>query len=93
MRPARTLLAMLMLFISAGCVRLPWDSAEGFFTRCMASSGIEVVDVEVEIQADGMSLGYSPTDMNAPGLDGATRRCTDELVRLYSSNSTTTRPE
>lgn len=59
----------------------------------MANSGIEVTNVEVEFLGDGMSLGFTPSEMNAENFDVVSQRCTDELVQLWSQNSTTTRPE
>lgn len=91
--PRAALLAILLLVVSAGCAPFPWESPEDFFIRCMPDCGIEVTDVQIEFFGDGMSLGYMPADMNAANFDAVSQRCTDELLRVYSSNTTTTRPE
>ena len=50
---------VLALALLSGCARLPWQSAEDAFTRCMADSGIEVTDVRIEINEDGSMLEFS----------------------------------
>lgn len=74
LRQAATL--ALVLGVLSGCTRLPWESAEDAFIRCMASNGYQVAEVRIELGEDGSMLEFS--EEAAPADHWSIRRASDD---------------
>lgn len=74
-----------MLALLPGCTRLPWESAEDFFTRCMAANGHQVTDVRIEIEEDGSWLEFSEDPRQSDGRPThlASDQCWDRVMSAY----------
>ena len=84
-RGARGWIVILSVVTLAGaCALIPGESAEEFFTRCMASTGFEVSEVAIH---DG-ALSFRPTRRGGAEYDEAVQGCQAEMGRRYRDLTT-----